>query len=84
MPHAPKFHHLRGSFIPSSLSVVHGAHALGGCDRSVNVGYLSRVLRLLACEGIVTEKPRTEGHKTTGVYALTDVGKLLQVGKYFI
>ena len=50
--------------------------------RPVNVGYLARILRLLACEGIVTEKKAIgeDGHDV-GVYRLTDIGKLFQVGQ---
>lgn len=46
----------------------------------MNVGYLGRVLRLLACEGIITEQ-RLDGEdgRSVGVYGITDIGKLLQV-----
>ena len=50
--------------------------------RPVNVGYLARILRLLACEGIVTEKKAVgEDGRDVGVYRLTDIGKLFQVGQ---
>lgn len=53
--------------------------------RPVNVGYLARILRLLACEGVVTEKKRGgEDGTNVGFYGLTDVGKLFQVRTSYI
>lgn len=49
----------------------------------MNVEYLGRMLRLLACEGVVTEQVSDGEHGArVGMYGLTDCGKLLQVCRF--